>query len=299
MIPPPPTLNPLLLLFFRRSPRSPTPTFSPPRGSPGRFLAPGTTGASALSAASPSPLQPNPKSSSESRTHSSGGRWRGGSREAEGIPRPDSPFEPSSSPQGPSDSPQGLSPRPHTVSHTVRNCGRSVWFFSSPHFAPNYTQHTPFSPSLYRVPPPPPSYPARFSILPCSFLRPTLLVPFSHLPTRWEHRVPPRPIPYPPLLSLTPPLLTSSLTNGLSSLCSLPQSSFSSLAHTTTLILHSPLISLSPIDPVGTPGASMTPFLPHFPFLTLTVRPSTLDPRPPTLDPRTSTLDLRPSTFNL
>ena len=99
----------------------------------------------------------------------------------------------------------------------------------------------------------------------------------------------------PPLLSLTPPLLTSSLTNGLSSLCSLPQSSFSSLAHTTTLTLHSPLISLSPIDPVGTPGASMTPFLPPFPFLTLTVRPSTLDPRPPTLDPRTSNLEPRTS----
>ena len=142
-------------------------------------------------------------------------------------------------------------------------------------------------------------------ILPCSFLHPTLLVSPSYPARSFLPFADPVGTPgasmthsLPPPLSLTPPLLTSSLTNGLSSLCSLPQSSFSSLAYTTTLTLHSPLISLSPIDPVGTPGASMTPFLPHFPFLTLTVRPSTLDPRPPTLDPRTSTLDLRPSTFD-
>ena len=96
---------------------------------------------------------------------------RGGSREAEGIPRPDSPFEPSSSPQGPSDSPQGLSPRPHTVSHTVRNCGRSVWF-SLPLTLPQTTPNTHTLALRSTVFPPPPSYPARFSILPCSFLSP-------------------------------------------------------------------------------------------------------------------------------
>ena len=116
---------------------------SPPRESPGRFPAPGTPGASVLSAASPSPLQPNPKSSSETRTHSSGGRWRGGSREAEGIPRPDSPFEPSPSPQGPSGSPLGLSPRPHTVP-TVRHCGRSVWSSLPPHLPSTLNPTQPF-----------------------------------------------------------------------------------------------------------------------------------------------------------
>ena len=77
--PPPPSL-------FSPLPAVAYPHIQPPRGSPGRFLAPGTTGASALSAASPSPLQPNPKSSSESRTHSSGGRWRRGVERGRGYP---------------------------------------------------------------------------------------------------------------------------------------------------------------------------------------------------------------------
>jgi hypothetical protein len=112
------------------------PDTEPPRESPGRF-SPGT---SVLSAASPFPLEPNTKSSSETRTHSSGGRWRGGSGETEGIPRPNS-LEPSSSTQGPSCSSLELSPRPHTVSPTVRNCGSCAWFSSSD-FPPNTLNST-------------------------------------------------------------------------------------------------------------------------------------------------------------
>ena len=120
----------------------------PPRESPGHFFATGTSGTSVLSAASPSPLKPNSKSSSETRTHSSGGRWRGGSREAEGTPRPDS-LQPSSSPQGPRGSSLELSPRPHTVSPTVRNCGRCAWFSSSD-FPPNtLNPNTPLPSCVY------------------------------------------------------------------------------------------------------------------------------------------------------
>jgi hypothetical protein len=59
---------------------------STPRGSPRHFLPPSSPGTSVLSAASPSPLKPNPKSSSETRTHSSGGRWRGGVERGRGYP---------------------------------------------------------------------------------------------------------------------------------------------------------------------------------------------------------------------
>jgi hypothetical protein len=133
---------------YRRPPSDCFSILSPPRESPARFPTTGTAGTSVLSTASPLPIQPNPKSSFETRTHSSGGRWRGGRerpRHTLGPTRPlnHRPLHTVESPQGPSsDSPQVLSPRPHTVSHTVRHCGRSGWSplpLNLPNTTPNTT----------------------------------------------------------------------------------------------------------------------------------------------------------------
>jgi hypothetical protein len=121
------------------------------------------------------PPYPNPKSSPDMLTHPSGGRRRGGSREAESQTetnsdkaarrlRPDSSSEPSPPPQGPSGSPcvrvEPQAPHRFHVGATLREgCVVALCFI--PQLAPNQTQAKhhrhhiccvpPFSPQSYHT----------------------------------------------------------------------------------------------------------------------------------------------------